>query len=142
MLKKLCQKKSFDFAILVFIIPTYALFYDATNLTKIKWRRAKTSSAGSATLGDRRWARLTTKLRDWSSAYLWPLTGLWANIGLTNLKNWKINLEKLENKSWKVGKNLNNWTTFGEETWYHDTVNLKKIRFVVFIWVKQPIQNY
>ena len=41
--------------------------------------------------------------RDWSSAYLWPLTGLWAYIGLTNLKNWKKNLEKLEKKSWKVG---------------------------------------
>ena len=61
--------------------------------------------------------------RDWSSAYLWTLTGLWAYIGLTNLKNWKKNLEKLEN-------------------WYNDTDYLEKIRIVLFIWVKQPIQNY
>ena len=30
-----------------------------------------------------------------SSIYFWPLTGLWANIGLTDLKDWKINFEKL-----------------------------------------------
>ena len=66
-------------------------------------------------------------LRDWSSAYLWPLTGLWAYIGLTNLKNWKKNLEKLEKNLEKLEFFLKNWTTFGEENWYHDTDCMEKI---------------
>ena len=52
--------------------------------------------------------RLYDPVRDWSSAYLWPLTGLWAYIGLTNLKNWEKNLEKLE-------KNLEKLEFFFEE---------------------------